>query len=354
MSSEFIQKIVSEINFCRTEIQKWQTTAEKLLEIVKIHAPDFYGQIESEAKQIQTTQVHPTTVQHKQTELISDNDLNDIFGSQDDIFIRRNNAYDRMMREEQARNNNPRVANLGYSIDHLPAIAEMSEQTVNDFDDEKIKKLNKLMTQLDDDLPENSNEFDKYKIHVVDEIVDEIVDESKISTSVTQELQESKKTESKTLNIKETQDTKLQDVKDTQDIKTEESETIEEFEEIEDLGEVLDGLIGIKKDTYVRKQKDDVSLIQTRLQKAIRANVRKPYEPEKKETVRMTPLHLLTETEQTDLYEQIYITAKENVKKTFGEKRIAELTKKEFDAAVRKECDNLLEVAMSRPGKPYL
>jgi hypothetical protein len=211
-----------------------------------------------------------------------------------------------------------RNTNVGYS-------AEINQAAIEEMTNARLDKLNDIMAEVDKDLSD-MKEFDKYQIHVEETVVD---DQTNVGESTT------KTTNSADSSIA--------------------AELVEEFEEIEDLGEVLDGVIGVKKDTYYRKTPDNLQVIKTRLESALKASVPKPYvPPKKKELDSMNALHRLSEDEQTELYEKIYLTAKNNIARTLGEKKSNEMPKSEFDAMVRKECDNLLEVAMSRPGKPFL
>lgn len=312
MTTPFVLRILNEINSCQAEIKKWQDTTNRLLEIVKIQSPETYDQIEKIANSQKNTNLPnlPTILENPAAVPNNNNDPYDLTVGQDEILQRRNSAYDYMMSQLGKETVESRPANLGYSLEDT---------------DVKLNHLASLMKQMDDETDAPNDPLDdKYKIHV-EEVVE---DDTK--------LEEAKPNDSKCENNTNSDDAKPEEII--------EEELIEEIIEID----------GAKVDNYVKKQHDDIELIKERIKKAQKAAVPKQEKPvERKEVDKMNKLHLLTEDEQTELYEHIYSTAKNNVIKTVGS-RVSQMDKKEFDALVRKECDGLLEVAMSRPGKPSL
>lgn len=329
MSTPFLNNILAEIKHCQDEINKWQETSHKLLDIVKLQSPETFAQIVNLANSRSLSE--QSTNQRKQNGInfkqninqleqnnnhnddsnIDDSNIDDCLGNYDKVFEHRNNAYEHMMAQMK---NEERLPNLGYSID------------------ETDSKLNDLFNQL---------EINQLEINQLENVKNKEADETK--TEIIETIEEID--ESETFNT--TTDAATNTATNTAKIKVEEVEEVEEIEEIEEIDDV-------KVNVFIKKAKDDQDLIKRRVELAQKAAVLKPYNNTPPPQIdKMNPLHNLTEDEQTELYEQIYLTAKTNVIKTLGD-RMKSMEKNEADVLIRKECDNLLQIAMSRPGKPYL
>lgn len=346
MATEFIERIVKEINFCYTEISKWQNSASRLLEIVKIQSPETYHQIEQIANstqhQPQQQQQQPQPQQQKTTEQsVFEHDFADMINAHEDILKHRNSAYEHMCREiakEQNLQQNHRESNLGYAMNVSKELFQHESMTDSMLTDAKIADLNKLMLEMDDELAATApngnvpDENDPYKIHVEDVIVDE------------DETVQIKKPEPKA-NPPTADSSTVSNLSEIQE---------EEIEEIVETGEVLvDKHIGFKLDTYMKREKDNLDIIKQRIEKVKKSIVQKQPEQKKVEIDQSTKLNNLPEDEQMELLQQIFLTAKQNTLKTLGERQY-KMDKKAIDALIKKEADSLLQLALSRPGKPRL